>query len=67
LTVSIAVNAGVGWPSWLVINTPVPPLFTELGGLASFGLSAWFMGIIVRNAILRAAEPVRAPAGVLQN
>jgi hypothetical protein len=65
LTVSITVNAAVGWPSWLVINTPVPPLLTQLGGVASFGLSAWFMWIIVQNTKLRAAAP--ALAGILQN
>ena len=67
LTVSIAANAAVGWPSWLVINTPEPALLIQLGGIASFGLSGWFMSIIVQNTMLRAARPARAPAWILQN
>ncbi len=67
LTVSVAVNAAVGWPSWLVINTPVPPLVIQLGGLASFGLSAWFMWIVVQNTILRATAKAGPRAGMLQS
>jgi hypothetical protein len=36
LTTSAAVNAAVGWPSWLVINTDLGGLLTQVGGLATF-------------------------------
>ncbi len=36
LTTSAAVNAAVGWPSWLVINTDVGWVLTQVGGLATF-------------------------------
>jgi hypothetical protein len=55
LSVSMGVNAMVGWPSWLVINTPVDPVFTQLGGVASYGLSLWLMSLVVKA--------VAAPSG----
>ena len=36
LTTSAAVNAAVGWPSWLVVNTDVGWALTQVGGLATF-------------------------------
>ena len=36
LTTSAAVNAAVGWPSWLVINTDVGWVLTQVGGLTTF-------------------------------
>lgn len=39
LTTSAAVNASVGWPSWLVINTEYSWLVTQLGGVATFALA----------------------------
>jgi hypothetical protein len=59
LSVSIGMNAVIGWPSWLVINTPVGPLLTQIGGLASFALSAWCMSIVAESAHRQAA---RSPA-----
>ena len=39
LTTSAAVNAAVGWPSWLVINTDVGWVLTQVGGLATFAVT----------------------------
>lgn len=39
LTTSAAVNATIGWPSWLVINTPMPWAITQLGGIMTFVLA----------------------------
>jgi hypothetical protein len=36
LTTSAAVNSAVGWPSWLVINTDVGWVLTQVGGLTTF-------------------------------
>lgn len=56
LSVSAAVNAAVGWPAWIVINTELPWAIKQLGGLATFALAGWFMlGIVklnCRNALL---------------
>lgn len=46
LTVSAAVNTMAGWPSWLVINTDVGPVMTQLGGVATFALAAWLMWMV---------------------
>ena len=58
LTTSAACNAMAGWPSWLVINTDVGPLLTQLGGIASFALAFWFMRMVVDLI----AAPVAVPA-----
>jgi hypothetical protein len=47
LTVSAAGNTIAGWPSWFVINTDVGFLWTQVGGLATFALSAWFMWMVI--------------------
>lgn len=39
LTTSAAVNASIGWPSWLVINTEYSWVVTQLGGIATFALA----------------------------
>jgi hypothetical protein len=44
LTTSAAVNAAVGWPSWLVVNTDVGWVLTQVGGLATFAAA----GAVVR-------------------
>lgn len=36
LTTSAAVNAAAGWPSWLVINTNLGWIWTQIGGMATF-------------------------------
>jgi hypothetical protein len=60
LTVSTAVNCMVGWPSWMVINTPVSPVVTQVAGVGSFCLSLWFMSLVVKAV---AAEAVPRVAG----
>jgi len=51
IPIVMSVNAGTtcatGWPSWFVINTPVGRLFTQLGGVATFLLSIWFMRMVI--------------------
>jgi hypothetical protein len=49
LTVSTGMNCAAGWPSWLVINTPVGPFLTQVGGIATFALSSWFMWMVIEN------------------
>jgi hypothetical protein len=44
LTTSAAVNAAAGWPSWLVINTDLGWLPTQVGGLATFAAA----GVVVK-------------------
>ncbi len=39
LSTSAAVNAAVGWPSWLVINTDMGWVLTQVGGLATFAVA----------------------------
>lgn len=39
LSTSAATNAVIGWPSWLVINTELPWLLTQAGGLATFAFA----------------------------
>ncbi|WP_428313012.1 hypothetical protein [Hydrocarboniphaga sp.] len=60
LTVSAAVNAMAGWPSWFVINTDVGPAWTQFGGLATFGLSTWFMAMVVSTVAAPSASTIRA-------
>ena len=50
LTVSAAGNTIAGWPSWFVINTDVGFFWTQLGGLATFALAAWYMSLVVESA-----------------
>jgi len=59
LTITMAVNAAVGWPSWLVINTPVSGLITQIGGLTSIALSIWLTAFIVKE--FAAAPAAAAP------
>lgn len=39
LSTSAAVNAVIGWPSWLVINTELPWALTQAGGIATFAFA----------------------------
>ena len=55
LSVSAAINTMAGWPSWLVINTDLGPVATQMGGVATFALSAWFMWLVVEG-LTRGAE-----------
>jgi hypothetical protein len=63
MTVSAATNAGVGWPSWFVINTDVGPLATQLGGIATFALAFATIGIIGRFVCRDVSDSVTANAG----
>lgn len=57
LSVSAALNAAAGWPAWLVINSRMPWLPRQLGGLLTWVLAAWFVSLLIK--LLPAAE---APA-----
>ena len=46
LTTSAAVNAAVGWPSWLVINTDVGWVLTQVGGLATFAAACVLVKVL---------------------
>jgi hypothetical protein len=46
LTTSAAVNAAVGWPSWLVINTDVGWVLTQVGGLATFVVAGYVVKVV---------------------
>lgn len=67
LTVSAAVNTMAGWPSWLVINTDLGPVLTQVGGLATFALASWFMWMVINlvAAPVAAQRPVRNFGGAL--
>jgi hypothetical protein len=60
MTVSAGINCIAGWPSWFVINTPVGPFFTQLGGIATFVLSSWFMWMVIETLGAKSAA-VAAP------
>jgi hypothetical protein len=69
LTTSEAVNAAVGWPSWLVINTDVGWVLTQVGGLATFAVACVVVKLVadavgIPNArgepLPRATQQVRA-------
>jgi hypothetical protein len=60
LTVSAAGNTIAGWPSWLAINTDLGPALTQLGGIATFILSAWFMSMIIAVVAQASAANERA-------
>src|SRR5436305_6229934 len=57
LTVSAAVNASVGWPSWLVINTNLGWAATQLGGIATFALAGAILDIVARFVARDAGQP----------
>jgi hypothetical protein len=63
------VNAAVGWPSWLAINTDVGWVLTQLGGLATFAVACVIVKLVadavgIPNApgepLPRATQQVRA-------
>ena len=61
LTTSAAVNAAVGWPSWLVINTDVGWVLTQVGGLATFAVACAVINLVAAEVASphTAGEPVR--------
>ena len=69
LTTSAAVNAAVGWPSWLVINTDVGWVLTQAGGLATFAAACAVVNLVAAavagphaadEPLARATRQVRA-------
>jgi hypothetical protein len=46
LTTSAALNAAVGWPSWLVVNTDVGWVLTQVGGLATFAVACYVVKLV---------------------
>jgi hypothetical protein len=65
LTVSAAGNTIAGWPSWLVINTNVGFVWTQVGGLATFVLSAWFMWMVIEVVGQRSLVAERTSVGLV--
>jgi hypothetical protein len=61
LTASASTNAAAGWPSWLVINSDLGPVLTQVGGIATWGLVLWLMSGLV--AVLIAGEAATPPPG----
>jgi hypothetical protein len=43
MAVSAFANFAAGWPSWVVINSDLSAGVTQLGGVATFALAAWFV------------------------
>jgi hypothetical protein len=71
LTCSAAVNAGAGWPSWLVINSEMGWVPRQLGGLLTWVLALWFVSLVAGAVAKRATEPAagrqRVPRDVLEH
>jgi hypothetical protein len=59
LTTSAAVNAAVGWPSWLVINTDVGWVLTQVGGLATLAAACAAVKLVV--AVVASPNPHGEP------
>lgn len=62
VTISAAVNAAVGWPSWLVINSRMSWAPRQVGGLATFALALWLVSLLARLLPEPAPDTIRAPA-----
>lgn len=60
LSASAACNTVAGWPSWLVINTDVGFVWTQIGGLASCALATWCMWMVVQMVAKDRELTVRA-------
>ncbi len=58
LTTSAAVNASIGWPSWLVINTDYSWIVTQLGGVATFALAFTIIQVLCHFVAQDARVPV---------
>jgi hypothetical protein len=59
---SAAVNAVAGWPSWLVINSKMPWLPRQLGGLLTFVIAAWIVSLVIKLVPRPQAAVVPAPS-----
>jgi hypothetical protein len=62
LTTSAAANASIGWPSWLVVNTPLPWTLTQMGGLLTFILAFAFVHTLCSFVAKDARSGLRATA-----
>jgi hypothetical protein len=61
VSVSAAVNALAGWPSWLVINSKMPWLPRQIGGIVTLVISCWIVGLVVRLVVAPATPTVTDP------
>jgi hypothetical protein len=61
VSTSAALNALAGWPSWLVINSRMPWLPRQVGGLLTDVLAAWAVSLVVK--LLARPADVWVPAG----
>jgi hypothetical protein len=59
LSTSAAVNAVVGWPSWLVINTDVGWALTQVGGLVTFAAACAVVKLV--GAVVARPHAAREP------
>lgn len=59
LTSSAAVNASIGWPSWFVINTPMPWAVTQLGGVTTFLLAFAIVHFLCSAVASDAKQPTQ--------
>ncbi|MHB8694698.1 MAG: hypothetical protein ACYDHH_25975 [Solirubrobacteraceae bacterium] len=48
LTCNAIGNTAPGWPSWLMIDSNLGQVPTQLGGVASYALALWLMSFLVR-------------------
>lgn len=62
LMTSAAVNASVGWPSWMVINTDLGWLATQAGGVTTFVLAAAVVRVVAHFVARDAAKRVTSGA-----
>jgi hypothetical protein len=62
ITASAAINAAVGWPSWVMINSDLGYLPRQLGGLASFALGVWLMSAVIAWVSPRNPDEERSTA-----
>jgi len=62
LTVAAAFNAAAGWPAWLVINSDLGPLATQLGGLLTVGIAFVLMNMTVAVIVREPAIAKDSPA-----
>jgi len=63
VAVSGFANFSAGWPSWTVINTELSPVLTQLGGVTTFVLAAWFVYAIALIVTTDAPLRLRIQAG----
>lgn len=62
LMTSAAVNASVGWPSWMAVNTDLGWIATQACGVTTFVLAAAVVRVVAHFVARAAAAPVTAGA-----